>query len=96
MVRKEPKINNIECKLNQFVDDIQIFVSDISSIDATFCLYRNIEIATGARINLEKTEGLWLSNYRGRKDTPGNIKWTSDSVKILGVHVGNLDLSVAN
>ena len=66
MIRKEPKIkgiklpNNIECKLNQFVDDTQIFVSDISSIDATLCLYRNIEIATGAHINLEKTEGLWL------------------------------------
>ena len=102
MIRNEPKIkgillpNNVECKLSQYVDDTQIFISDVSSTDTVLSSFRLIQAATGASLNLEKTEGLWLGSFKGRQDKPGNMKWSSDSIKVLGVHVGNLDQSEAN
>ena len=102
MIRNEPKIkgillpNNVECKLSQYVDDTQIFISDVSSTDTVLSSFRLIQAATGASLNLEKTEGLWLGSFKGRQDKPGNMKWSSDSIKVLGVHVGNLDQSEGN
>jgi hypothetical protein len=102
LIRNEPNIkgimlpNNTECKLNQYVDDTQIYVLDIRSIFTTLSCFRLLRAATGAIVNLDKTEGLWLGPFKGRKDKPGDIKWTSDSIKVLGITVGNLDLSTIN
>ena len=47
------------------------------------------EKATGAKINYDKTKGLWLGKWKNRSDTPMNIKWTNQNVKYLGIYIGN-------
>ena len=47
------------------------------------------QLATGALVNYKKTEGLWVGHWMHRKDTPLNIKWTSQNVKNLGIYFGN-------
>ncbi len=56
------------------------------------------EMGTGAKVNYEKTKGLWLGCWRGRVDDPfeglytdttQKIVWTSGNVKYLGIYVGN-------
>ena len=54
--------------------------------------------AYGAKVNYDKTKGLWLGRWRNRSDDPFEglytdtsavIKWTSSNVKYLGIYVGN-------
>ncbi len=45
--------------------------------------------ASGAKINLGKTKGLWLGKWKSRVDTPLNIRWTNKNVFNLGIYFGN-------
>ena len=45
--------------------------------------------ATGAKINYEKTKGLWVGKWKDRQDTPMDIKWTNRNIKRLGIYFGN-------
>ena len=83
-------------KIIQYADDTTIFVADVKELNAILCSFRIYENATGAKVNVEKTEGLWLGAYRGRQDFPQNISWTSDSIKLLGVYLGNVNTDSMN
>ena len=43
-----------------------------------------------------KCEGLWLSTWRNRVDSPVAIKWTSSKIKVLGIYLGNGNLDEEN
>ena len=43
---------------------------------------------TGSKLNVEKSQGLWLGPWRNRQDTPCNFSW-GQKMKILGVVFGN-------
>ncbi len=47
------------------------------------------EAASGAKINYEKTKGLWCGKWKNRSDKPLGIKWTNKNVKNLGVFFGH-------
>ena len=51
------------------------------------------ERASGAKLNREKCEGLWLGSNQNRTDKPLGLRWTSDRIKVLGIHIGNTELS---
>ena len=51
---------------------------------------------TGAKINVEKTQGLWLENWKKRTDRPFNIDWKSNKVRVLGIWVSNEDTTNDN
>ena len=53
-------IRNIQQKILQYADDTQVIVSDDSSIDEVFKQLRLYEEGTGAKINIGKTEGLFI------------------------------------
>ena len=54
------------------------------------------ERASGAKVNLHKTQGFLMGKLRYAKDTPLDIRWTNDKIKILGFHFGNVDVSKDN
>ena len=57
-------------------------------------VYKEIELyeeATGAKVNFEKTTGLWLGSWKNRTDEPIPITFTNKNVKTLGVYYGNQD-----
>ena len=78
-------IRNIQQKILQYADDTQIIVSDNSSIAEVFKQLRLYEEATGAKINIGKTEGLFMGKWKNRHDKPFNCKWTNDKVFALGL-----------
>ncbi len=47
--------------------------------------------ASGAKVNLGKTKGLWVGKWKNRIDKPLNIRWTNENIMNLGVYFGNLD-----
>lgn len=79
----------LEHKLVQFADDMEVCVSSNRSIDFLFETLAKFERASNAKINKDKTEGLWVGKWRNRVDKPHNLKWTNDHVKFLGIYVGN-------
>ena len=59
------------------------------SIENIFLLIHRFEKASNAKLNLKKTEGLWIGTWRDRTDKPLNLDWKNTPVKFLGVYVGN-------
>ena len=84
-------IRNIQQKILQYADDTQIIVSDNSSIAEVFKQLRLYDEATGAKINIGKTEGLFMGKWKNRHDKPFDCKWTNDKVFTLGLWIGNKD-----
>ena len=54
-------------------------------INQIFFELKCYETATGAKVNVEKTDGLWLGSRKGRQYRLYNCKLTSDKVKVLGL-----------
>ena len=82
--------------VSQYADDTAVIVSDNPSIAQVFQIYRKYELASGAKINLDKCSGLWLGPWVGRVDFPFRIRWCSNFCKSLGIFVGNDDTEHEN
>ena len=84
-----PLPNGEHVKILQYADDTTCFVMDDPSLLALIKLFDRYATATGAKLNLDKTEGLLFGPWRPRTNLPITLKWTSDSLIILGCRVGN-------
>ena len=51
------------------------------------------ELATGAKLNLAKTEAMWLGSWRTRSDAPFGLTWVN-KMKICGIWYSNGTLNV--
>ena len=80
---------NNEHKISQYADDMTVYIHTIESLKELFRVLSKYEQATNAKLNVTKTEGLWVGDWEGRDDRPLNLKWTSSSVKFTGILVGN-------
>ncbi|MCP3925856.1 MAG: reverse transcriptase family protein, partial [Desulfobacterales bacterium] len=81
-------IKNVEFKITQYADDTTIILQGEKSITSTFDCVQDFEMASGAKINKEKSKGIWLGLYEFRSDNPFNLKWGREALKILGVYHG--------
>jgi len=79
----------LEHKISQYADDTSVSVTSVNSIDALFKTLKEYEMATNAKINKDKTEGLWVGRWKNRLDKPHNLIWKNSNVKFLGIYVGN-------
>ena len=102
-IRASPAIQGVRLpqsacssRVSQYADDTCIIIRSLSSLEALFRYFRLYGRASGAKLNLDKCSGLWLGRWRGRSDSPGGLKWSSSSVKSLGIFIGNDDLSHDN
>ena len=75
-------------KIRQYADDSTCFLKDTCSLQNLFYLLRKFERGTGAKLNLSKTEAMWLGAWRSRPDTPLGLSWVP-KMKICGVWFSN-------
>ena len=75
-------------KIRQYADDSTCFVKDTYSLQNLFYLLRKFERGTGAKLNLSKTEAMWLGAWRSRTDTPLGLLWVM-KMKVCGVWFSN-------
>jgi hypothetical protein len=85
-IRSNPKIvsislpnrngPDIESKVNMFAEDTQLINKTEESIEETFKTLGIYEKASGAKMNLEKTVGMYLGKWRNKNPRFKNIKWS--------------------
>ena len=68
------EINGTETKLLQFADDTTSGLSDLNSARA-FLTLDDFEKVSGLKLNVEKTEAMWIGSFSNRVDTPFGVKW---------------------
>ena len=101
-VRVESEIKGIKLpdglvsKWVGYSDDGNATLSDFKSVEKLFVLLEIYERASGAKVNLQKTQGFLMGKLRYEKDTPLDIRWTNEKIKVLGFYFGNIDVSKDN
>lgn len=77
-----------------FADDTQLFNKTEESIEKTFEILEIYEKASGSKINLNKTVGVYLGRWKNKQPKFKKIKWTKEPIKALGViHGHKIDLN---
>ena len=74
-----------------YADDATITITQNRCFKEVIKELNDYEAATGAKINISKTKGLWVGKWKNRSDKPMNIEWTNKNVRSLGIYFGNLN-----
>ena len=97
-LRSNPNIVGFQIEQEKFVsahymDDSTIIIKQNRCFKEVIKELSDYEEASGAKVNYQKTKGLWTGSWKGRRTTPLGIEWTSKNVRNLGVYFGNDDPS---
>ena len=69
------EIDGLETKRLQFTDDTTTILSNLNSANALFSLLEDFEKASGLKLNVKKTEAMWIGSLRSCEDQPLGVKW---------------------
>ena len=75
-------------KLTQYADDTTCIVHDTYSLRKLLDLTDHYGLGTGAKLNVSKTEAMWLGSNVNRTDKPFDLRWVN-KMKILGAFFGD-------
>ena len=67
----------------RFDDDTTAVLSDLNLAKAFFNLLDDFEKVLGLKLNVEKTEAMWIRSFENCADMPFGVKWQK-CVKFLG------------
>ena len=82
-----PGARGAQYKVGLYADDTTSFVKTVRSLERLFDVIRLYEQGSGAKLNVSKTEAMWLGAWRSRVDQPLGLTWVK-KMKILGVVFG--------
>ena len=101
-IRSDPHISGLtipgmqeSIKIVQYADDNTIIVKSPMEVQKVFTVSELYGLASGAKINREKSCGFWLGGWKNREDKLGNIDW-QPVVKLLGYRFAHKDLYKEN
>lgn len=80
----------IEYKLGQYADDTFLFLDgEEDSLKESLSMFEKFREVSGLKINLEKTQAVWIGKHTKKQLCPEiNIQW-SDTFKVLGINFSN-------
>ena len=67
------QIGDHQIKSVNFVDDITIFLGDITYLNRMQVALKLFEKASSRKINLPRSQALWAGAYKNRIDKPGQM-----------------------
>ena len=76
-----------EARISLFADDTQLFHSTEKSISEGFKILDTYCQASGAKLNLKKTKGLYIGSWKQKEPLFKQIKWVKNTCG-LGAHFG--------
>ena len=71
--------------ISQYADNTSLILVNDQPIKSAFDTYSLYESGSGAKLNMSKSEGLWLGSWVGRSNPPVALDWSSTKLKMLGV-----------
>ena len=80
--------SNSEVKLSLYADDSTALLTSDSSVRKYFYWVKLFGQISGAKINYDKSKGMYLGKWKTRSDHPFGISWI-DNHKILGYRFGS-------
>jgi len=86
---KGMNIGSKERKLSQYADDSTLTLTNLDSIDAVMKTIYDFCDVSGMKLNIEKTEGIWLGSLKDNPSIYHGIQFTSNAVRILGIYLGH-------
>ncbi len=84
-----PGAKGTQYKVGLYADDTTSLVKSVRSLENLFDVIRLYERGSGAKLNVSKTEAMWLGAWRDRTDQPFGLTWVK-KMKILGVIFGQV------
>ena len=78
-----------ESKISAYADDGTLTLKDDRSVARAFEVIQQYEAASGSKLNMEKTEGIYVGQQAGRTTGPVPITWKTDAITVLGTKMGN-------
>ena len=69
-----------------FADDTTAVLSDLNSALALFKTLEAFEKVSGLKLNVRKTEAMWIGSLQNCEDEPLGVKWEK-CVKFLGIFI---------
>ena len=79
-------IAGLETKLSQFADDATAVLSDLDSAWALFGLLELFEKASGLKLNVTKTEAMWIGSLQNCENEPLGVNCKT-CVKFIGIYI---------
>lgn len=90
-----PGANGLQAWARLYADDIFAVLKSLRSLEALFYLVDLYEKGAGAKLNMSKTEAMWLGSWRSCYDKPLDLTWVK-KIKILGVFLGTMSVDQDN
>ena len=94
-VRSDPSICGIKlpgstdtAKLSMYADDSTAICVDDYSVEKVLYWCKRFGLASGSKLNMMKTKGMFLGKWKSRSDHPFGISWVDD-IKLLGIRYGH-------
>ena len=75
-------------KLTQLADDTTLCLGAKNEIDIAIDIIEKFGKHSGLVLNRNKTEDLWVGKLKSCQDKIGNITWSSNPIKALGIYFG--------
>ena len=85
---KTPGYGN-EIRISQYADDCTFIVLNTLSISKILNICELYGLASGAKLNKEKSWGVWIGNWGNMGSNLFGIQWTFNNLKICGIQLGN-------
>ena len=70
-------------------------MAGLNSVKSVLTNFDKFGDVSGSKINIDKTEGMWLGKYKYKNETPLGIKWVK-STKSLGLYFGHNNIDNLN
>ena len=86
------QIGKQEIKIFHFEDDTTIFLRDIDYLNRIQSILKSYEDASSSKINFTKSQTWLAGDYKNRFDKPGDMVYSSFSIKSLGINFGKTTL----
>lgn len=78
-------LGNTEIKILQYADDTSGILQDIKSAKHFLKTIEEFGKYSGLKLNIEKTEGLWIGANKNKQSEPLGISWSKNPMRILGI-----------